>query len=302
VSSKYEERKTIANTSFFSTFFDESRDGKRKLSIRAKRWLVIISIHLMFFLSFKIDIQMLEGTLSGSRFLGFHLMDVFTTLEMFVATYHIPINMIIGTTTILIVYLLIGGRTYCSWVCPYGLLSEIGEKLHNTLVKKKIIKERIFDFRIKYMFWAIFLILAFTSGYLVFDLINVVGILSRFIAYGWSVALAWVLTVFLIEVFFARRAWCKYICPIGTTYGFIGIVSASRIEWNDNCDHCMVCHDVCFENQVLEITKSKYDIQRKELGIKKEIVASGDCTLCGRCIDVCHSDALHYTFRLKSLL
>lgn len=299
---KYEERKTLAKTTFLSTFIDETKEGKKKLSIRAKRWLVIISIHLLFFLSFAIDIQVLEGTLSGSRFLGFHLIDVYATLEVYLATYHMPINMVIGTVTIVVVYLIIGGRTYCSWVCPYGLLSEIGEKLHATLVSKKIIKERSFDNRVRYIFWAIFLILASTSGYLVFEVINVVGILSRFIAYGWSIALVWVLAVFLMEVFFARRAWCRYLCPIGTTYGLLGWVSATKVEWNDNCDHCMVCHDVCFENQVLEITKSKYDVQRKELGIQKEVVMSGDCTLCGRCIDVCHSDALSYTFRLKSLV
>ena len=300
--SKFEERKTFASTTFFSTFFDETKEGKKKLSIRAIRWMAVISLHLLFFLSFNIDIQILEGTLNGSRLLGFHLIDVFTTIEVFLATHHMPINIVIGTVSIILVYLLIGGRTYCSWVCPYGILSEIGEKLHNTLVKKKIIKERQFDNRVRHFFWAIFLILSFTSGYLVFELINIVGILSRFIAYGWSVALSWVAAVFIIEVFFARRAWCKYLCPIGTTYGYLGTISAVRVEWNDNCDHCMVCHDVCFENQVLELTKSKYDKQREELGIKKEIVAGGDCTLCGRCIDVCHADALSYTFRLKSLV
>jgi len=300
--SKYEERKTIAKTTFFSTFFDETKEGKKKLSIRAKRWMAVISLHLLFFLSFKIDIQILEGTLNGSRLLGFHLIDVFTTIEVFLATHHTPINMVIGTVSIVLVYLLIGGRTYCSWVCPYGILSEIGEKLHNSLVKNKIIKERQFDNRVRHFFWAIFLILSFTSSYLVFELINIVGILSRFVAYGWSAALSWVGAVFIIEVFFARRAWCKYLCPIGTTYGYLGAVSAVRVEWNDNCDHCMVCHDVCFENQVLELTKSKYDRQREELGIKKELVSGLDCTLCGRCIDVCHADALNYTFRLKSLV
>ncbi len=143
--SKYEERKTIAKTTFFSTFFDETKEGKKKLSIRAKRWMAVISLHLLFFLSFKIDIQILEGTLNGSRLLGFHLIDVFTTIEVFLATHHMPINMVIGTVSIILVYLLIGGRTYCSWVCPYGILSEIGEKLHNTLVKKKIIKEAIWS-------------------------------------------------------------------------------------------------------------------------------------------------------------
>ena len=298
----YNIRATIRNTTFLSTFFKKDRDGKTKISYRMKRWILVISIHLLFFLSFFIDIQTLEGTLNGSRFLGFHLIDVFTTLEMFVAEHHLHINIIIGVTTIIIFYLLVGGRSYCAWVCPYGLLSEIGEKLHDKLVAKKIIKDRKFDHRVKYLFWSMFLILSATTGYLVFETFNVVGILSRFITYGWSLALVWVLVVFLIEVFYSRRAWCSYVCPIGTTYGMIGKVSALRVEWNDNCDHCMVCHDVCFENQVLEITKAKYDKQREEKNIKKEYITGADCTLCGRCVDVCHADALKFDFRLKSLV
>ncbi len=84
-----------------------------------------------------------------------------------------------------------------------------------------------------------------------------------------------------------------------TTYGYLGKVGGLRIQWNDNCDHCMVCHDVCFESQVLELTKAKYDKQREEKGIKEQYVTGADCTLCGRCIDVCHSDALKFDFRLK---
>ena len=299
---KYNHRETIKNTSFLSTFIDTTKAGKRFLSYRSKRWILVISIHLLFFLSFAVDVQVLEGTLSGSRFLGFHLIDIYTNMQVALATYHIPINMVIGTVTIIIFYMLVGGRSYCSWVCPYGILSEIGEKFHNILVNKKIIKSRKFDHRIRYLFWSIFLITSFTSGYLVFESINVVGIMSRAITYGWSLALGWVMIVFLFEVFFSRRAWCTYICPIGTTYGMIGKVSALRIEWNDNCDHCMVCHDVCFENQVLEITKAKYDKQREEKKITHEYITGADCTLCGRCIDVCHEDALNFDFRLKSLV
>jgi ferredoxin-type protein NapH len=299
---KWNNRETIKNSSFLSTFFDKSKNGKSIFSYRMKRWILVIAIHLLFFLSFFIDLQMLEGTLNGSRFLGFHMIDPYTTLQLFLATNHLPINMIIGISTIVIVYLLVGGRSYCAWVCPYGLLSEIGEKWHNTLVSKKIIKERKFDNRVRHIFWTIFLMLSFTSGYLVFETFNVVGILSRMIVYGWSVAFIWVVVVFGIEVFFSRRAWCKYICPIGTTYGYIGKASALRIEWNDNCDHCMVCHDICFENQVLEITKGKYDKQREENSIKKEYITGADCTLCGRCIDVCHADALKFDYRLKELV
>jgi len=299
---KYNNRETIRKTTFWSTFFDVTKEGKKKFSYRMKRWILVIAIHLLFFLSFFIDIQTLEGTLNGSRFLGFHLIDPFTTMQVYLSTFEMPINIVIGTVTIILFYMLVGGRSYCAWVCPYGLLSEIGEKWHDALVAKKIIKSRKFDHRIRYIFWTIFLVLAFTSGYLVFETFNVVGILSRTIAYGWSLALIWVAVVLALEVFFSRRAWCTYICPIGTTYGMIGKASALRVEWNDNCDHCMVCHDVCFENQVLEIVKAKYDKQREEKGITHEYITGADCTLCGRCIDVCHTDALKFDFRLKGLV
>jgi len=296
---KYNNRETIKNTSFLSTFFSTNKDGK---SYRMKRWILVIAIHLLFFLSFAIDIQILEGTLNGSRFLGFHMIDIFTSMQVYLATYKLPINMLIGASTILIFYMIVGGRSYCAWVCPYGIISEVGEKFHNSLVNKNIIKERKFDHRVRHFFWFIFLALSSFSGYLVFETFNVIGILSRMIAYGWSLAFLWVVVIFLFEVFVSRRAWCTYICPIGTTYGYIGKVSALRIEWNDNCDSCMVCHDVCFEPQVLEITKKKYKEQIADKKIKTQYITGADCTLCGRCADVCHADALNFDFRLKGIV
>ena len=49
---KWNTRATIKNTTFMSTFFDKTKDGKTKFSYRMKRWIVVISIHLLFFLSF----------------------------------------------------------------------------------------------------------------------------------------------------------------------------------------------------------------------------------------------------------
>ena len=214
--------------------------------------------------------------------------------------------MIIGTATIVIVYLLIGGRTYCGWVCPYSILADIAECMHRKLIEKKIINRRpyakLYSNNIKYVFWVIFLAMAAGTGYIVFESINVVGIMSRVIVYGWSVALIWVLVIFLFDVFVSSRAWCTYICPVGTTYAMLGWASATKIEWNDNCDHCMACSGVCPEPHILELTKAKYAKGREEKGITREHVLSGDCTMCGQCIDVCHSDALGYNFRLTDML
>jgi len=295
--------KSLINAPFLSTFVYKNKKGKMRFTIRAWRWLSIIVINLAFFLSFYIDIQFLEGTLNGSRLLGFHMIDPFTSLEIFVAEHHLPINVLIGSATLVLFYFFAGGKAYCSWVCPYGLLSEIGERIHQKLVRKKIIKERKHNPNIRFFFWVVFLIAAAVDGYLVFEVLNPIGIMSRAITYGWSLALIWVVIILLVEIFYSRRAWCKYVCPVGTTYNVLGWVSLTKVQWDmDKCDHCSACLDACFEEHVLEFIKPKHDKKRAEKGVSKQIVVNGDCTLCGRCFDVCHTDAYNYEFRLKDLV
>jgi len=295
--------KEIVNSSFLSTFTYKNKSGKTRLTIRAWRWISIILINLAFFLSFFIDIQFLEGTLNGSRLLGFHLIDPFTAIQIFASTHEIHTNIIIGSATLLIFYFFAGGKAYCSWVCPYGLLSEIGEHIHNNLVRKKIIKERKFNPNIRFFFWIVFILAAVIDGYLVFEVINPIGIISRFIVYGWTLGIVWVLVILSFEIFYSRRAWCKYICPVGTTYNLLGWVSLTKVKWDMNkCDHCGACFKACFEEHVLEIAKAKYDKERIEKGKTTDIIVNGDCTLCGRCFDVCHTDAYNYEFRLKDLV
>ena len=294
---------SIIRGPFLSTFYYKTKKGGIRPTWRFWRWMSVIIINIAFFMSYHVDVQLLEGTMNGSRLLGFHLIDLFTAIETWTATHVIHTNMIIGSITIAFFYLLFGGKSFCAWACPYGVISEIGEYIHQKLVSKKIIKERHWDPRIRFAFWAVILIVTFVDGFLVFEVINPIGILSRFIVYGWSLAIVWVLVILLFEILYSRRMWCRYICPVGTTYNFLGWASATKVQWDmEKCDHCGACLDACFENHVIEFTKPKYDKERKEKGITKQIVLNGDCTLCGRCFDVCHADAYNFTFRLKDLV
>ena len=270
-------------------------------SIRALRYATVFLVHLLFVLSFRADIQILEGDISGSRILGFHLADPFATLEVIAAHKDLPINLLIGSGTILLFYFIAGGKAFCSWICPYGALSEIGEKLHNTLIAKHVIKERTLPRGMRYAIWAVFLLLSAITDLLVFEIFNVVGILSRLIIYGFSLAGLWIVFVFLLEVFFSRRVWCTHLCPLGSTYSLAAKASLSKITWDKSrCDHCGVCQDVCFVSHVLDITKKKAS---ENLGDKSKFMLKGiDCTLCGRCIDVCHQDALGIGNKLKDMI
>ena len=297
---KYTSKSFVYKIPFLDTFFGKNKNKKIYPTIRFYRFFIIILIHVLFIFSFKMDIQIIEGDISSSRIFGLHLADAFITFEVFLASHKLPVNLAIGAFTILGFYFLFGGRAFCSWVCPYSILGEIGEKINANFVHKKIIKQREFNKKFRYLFFIIFITLTFISGYMVFEIFNVVGILSRIIIYGYFNAFFIVLGIFLIEIFFSRRSWCRYICPIGTTYELIcGHTNIFKISWNKKtCDNCNVCIDVCIVPHVLKNTKQKAKNEIAEIFT----ILGADCTLCGRCIDVCHNDSLKFENRLKKFL
>ena len=91
---------------------------------RNRRWAVLIFVNLLFTLSFFLDIQILEGSLTASRFLGFHLADIYSSVLVMLAERHVAVNLLIGMGTVFVFWGLVGGRAFCSWVCPYHLATD----------------------------------------------------------------------------------------------------------------------------------------------------------------------------------
>lgn len=294
--SVFKKDEKLSNSSFLGSFFVINKNGKKRPSVRFYRYLTIFGVHLFFVLSFWVDVQILEGDISASRLLGFHLADPFITLETILARGEFAVNLLIGTITILLFYTFIAGRAFCAWVCPYNFLAEFGEEIHLKLVKKGFIKEREFSPNLRFVFFACFVILSLLSGFLIFEIFNVVGILSRFIIYGFSGAILWVLLVFLGEIFFARRFWCRYVCPIGTFYALLPPLKMVKISWDKSkCDECGVCVKNCLVPHVLKSTKTR--LKTSENLTQKFILKSTDCTNCGRCVDTCHTNALKFSIK-----
>ncbi|HPB77046.1 MAG TPA: 4Fe-4S binding protein, partial [Chromatiaceae bacterium] len=185
---------------------------------RNRRWTTLIIANLLFVVSYYFDVQLLEGALTASRLVGFHLADLNSALQVMLAYKHVVLNLVIGTVTVFILWLLLGGRTFCSWACPYHLLAEGAEKIHLWLAKRHWALDLKFHRLGRIFFYLLFVVLTVVTGYTLFETISPTGILSRALIYGPGLALLWVLALLLFEVFLSRRAWCRYICPIGVTY------------------------------------------------------------------------------------
>jgi ferredoxin-type protein NapH len=257
------------------------------------RWATLISVNMIFVLSFGFDVQLVEGSLTASRVIGFHFADLNSAIQVMLAFKTILINLVIGTTTVLFLWWLFGGRSFCSWTCPYHLLAEIAEKIHLALAKRKMVVDYPLHRGTRTVLYVVFSAMALASGYTVYESISPTGIVSRALIYGPGLAMVWVLGLLVYEIIFIRRMWCRYICPIGLTYGFVGAVSPTRVVYNlENCLHEGDCRKVCLVPHVLECTKKTYaeDVN---------VAIGADCTRCGLCIDACPTGSLK--FEVKGL-
>lgn len=258
---------------------------------RNRRWATLIVVNLLFVVSYSFDVQLVEGAMTASRVVGFHFADLNSALQVMLAFKQVVLNLVIGTLTVFVLWWLLGGRTFCSWVCPYHLIAEAAEAIHLRLAKRGWVRDYSFHRGVRALFYLVFALLALATGYTVYETISPTGIVSRALIYGPGVAMGWVLALLLFEVFVSRRAWCRYVCPIGITYGIVGLISPLRVTYNvESCHHEGNCRNVCLVPHVLDVT-----IRGRARELDTEIGA--DCTRCGLCVDICPTDSLTYKYK-----
>lgn len=231
---------------------------------------------------------LLMGNLSSSSLLKtVPLSDPYAVLQMIAAGAIIATDLVIGALIITIFYLIVGGRAFCSWVCPINLVTDAAALLRRKIGVDNFAKKQPATRNIRYWVLALSLIISFAMGVAAFEFISPISMLHRGIIFGIGFGWAAVLIIFLFDLLVLKNGWCGHICPLGGFYSLVGKFSLIRVHHiQENCTECMKCKVVCPEQQVL------YMIGKETLP-----VLSGECTNCARCIEACDDNALNFSIR-----
>jgi ferredoxin-type protein NapH len=254
------------------------------------RRLTQITILALYFGANYYGWKMLAGNLSFSTILGvIPLSDPYAVAQMLFAGAVLASDVLLGAGIIILFYSIVGGRAFCSWVCPINMVTDFASWSRKVLGINKIAKKQPSSRNIRYWTLVIGLVISSILSVAAFEFISPISMIHRGIAFGFGFGFAVILSIYLFDLFVLKDGWCGHICPLGGFYSLIGRFSLIRVHHNsENCTNCMKCKEICPETQVL------FMINKESIP-----VLSGECTNCARCIDVCDDDALK--FDIKSL-
>lgn len=184
---------------------------------------------------------------------------------------------------------LIVRKSFCSWLCPIGTVSEWLWKLGRDTFKRNWTLPRWVDIPLrglKYVLLALFMyavgsmsadaIRAFLEG--PYGVVADVKMLNFFRFMGTTAAVT--VAVLLIASVFVKNAWCRFLCPYGALLGLVALASPVRIRRNaESCIDCAKCAKAC----------------PSSLPVDKLVqIRSAECTACYSCVAVCPvEDTLH---------
>lgn len=265
----------------------------------SSRYLVLRRISQLFFLALFLSgplfgIWIAKGTLASSMTLGvLPLNDPFIFLQSLAARHWPEGVAIVGSGIVLGAYLLFGGRSYCAWVCPVNPVTDLAAWLRRRLGITFTAKIRP---ELRLYFVGAVLVASAVSGSVAWELINPVTALHRALVFGLWFGAGSTVAIFLFDLLVARQGWCGHLCPVGAFYGQIGRVALLRVAADNRaaCNDCMDCFAVCPEPHVISPA-----LNGERLGLGP-VITSGDCTLCGACIDVCSKRVFNLSLRTRN--
>lgn len=264
----------------------------------AHRWLILrrlsqLGILLLFLAGPWFGVWIVKGNLNHSLTLGtLPLTDPLLLLQV-VLSGHRPATLAwVGAALVVLLYVVVGGRSFCAWTCPVNLVTDLAEWLRRRL---DLGGSAHLSRQTRHWMLGLVLALAAGTGTLAWEMVNPVSMAHRGLIFGMGFGWAVLVAVFLLDLFVVRRGWCGHLCPVGAFYSLLGRLSLLRVRLprREACNNCLDCFAVCPEHQVIKLPlKGRHGVPA--------VITDSQCTNCGRCMDVCSQDVFAFGSRFAA--
>lgn len=222
------------------------------------------------------------GSISSSSVGPVTIADPFAMLQVAAASKSFAVGWLVAALPVLVFYGLLSGRAFCGWTCPVNFLLEGVDWLRGKLGIR--VTEHALPRHAK--LWVALGVLAASavSGLLVFEIFSPISAINKGILFGSVSGLLVLGAIVVAELFWARRVWCRALCPLGGFYEALGKVGVVRVSMDyESCTHCSACQKACLcDPEILD----------EVLQGDASLVKAGDCMVCGACVDACPTKAL----------
>jgi polyferredoxin len=173
-------------------------------------------------------------------------------------------------------------KSFCSWLCPVGTLSENLWKLGRRVFKRNLRLPRWADLPLrglKYLLLSFFVLIIGSmsaqalEGFMgtPYGLMADVKMLNFFRNAGLTAAVVFGLLMVLSMV--VENFWCRYLCPYGALMGLVSLLSPVKIHRDkEACIDCAKCAKACPANLPVD---------------RLAQVRSAECTGCMACVAAC---------------
>ena len=194
---------------------------------------------------------------------------------------------------LLLIFGLLCGRMICGWFCPFGFFQDLLHKIPSPKIAKNNFTKRLTA--LKYFIALLFVIVLPIGYYLTIG----VGVptFCKFICpagtleaglpltlanpalrsglgglFVWKVLLLALLVVTAVVIY---RPFCRFICPLGAWYSLYNKLAKYGITVDEaKSIHCQACIKTC----QMDCT----------------VVGDRECINCGKCRQVCPTQAIHF--------
>jgi len=179
-------------------------------------------------------------------------------------------------------------KSFCSWICPVGTVSEYLWKLGHSIFGRAFQLPRWADITLRSLKYLVLGFFAYAvigmSAASIAEFLNspyaiIVDVRMLNFFRFLSGTAAWVIFGLVIASIFVQNFWCRYLCPYGGFLGLVSLLSPMRITRNSStCIDCALCAKAC--PSALPVDKLLQ-------------IRSAECTGCLECVAICPAkDAL----------